>query len=127
MQETGASNFLLIDSERVLTSDLTDSFLHGVTRDSVLRLSADLGYRVEERAVSVDDVIAWAARPSGEVALTGTGVVLSGIGQLVHNGRHTTIGDGQIGPDATALRQAVTDLQRAARADPHRWLTPVLL
>ncbi|MCU1375749.1 MAG: Branched-chain amino acid aminotransferase, partial [Actinomycetia bacterium] len=46
VQETGASNFLLLDGERVVTPELTDSFLHGVTRDSVLRLAADLGYRV---------------------------------------------------------------------------------
>lgn len=125
VEETGASNFLLLDAEQVVTPELTGSFLHGVTRDSVLRLAADLGYRVEERPLTVDEVLSWAARPGAEAALTGTGVVLSGVGQLVHEGRRTTIGDGRPGPETAALREALTELQTAARADPHRWLTPV--
>ena len=48
VQETGASNFMLIDAERVVTPALTTSFLHGVTRDSILTLAGDLGYEVVE-------------------------------------------------------------------------------
>lgn len=125
VQETGASNFLLLDAERVITPELTGSLLHGVTRDSVLRIAADLGYRVEERPVTVDEVLAWAARPDAEAALSGTGVVLSGVGQIIHQGRRTTFGDGRVGPHTTALRQALTDIHTAKRADPHHWLTPV--
>ena len=40
VQETGASNVLLIDGEHVLTPALTDAYLHGVTRDSLLRVAA---------------------------------------------------------------------------------------
>lgn len=64
VQETGASNFLLLDAERVITPELTSSFLHGVTRDSVLRIGADLGYRVEERRITVDEVLEWAPDPT---------------------------------------------------------------
>jgi len=126
VQETGASNFLLLDGERVITPELTESFLHGVTRDSVLRIATDIGYRVEERSITVDDVLAWADRPDGEAALTGTGVVISGVGQLVHDGRRTTIGNGHVGPHTTSLRLALTDVQAAKRGDPHHWLTQVL-
>lgn len=123
--ETGASNFLLLDAERVITPELTESFLHGVTRDSVLRIAADLGYVVEERPVTVEEVVAWAARPDAEAALSGTAAVMSGVGQLVHDGRRITVGRGEVGPHTTALRQALTDLHAAKRSDPHGWLTPV--
>lgn len=125
VQETGASNFLLLDAERVITPELTESFLHGITRDSVLRIAADLGYLVEERPVTVDEVLAWAARPDGEAALSGTAAVMSGVGQLVHHGRRITVGRGDVGPHTAALRQALTDLHAAKRDDPHGWLTPV--
>lgn len=125
VQETGASNFLLLDAERVITPELTESFLHGITRDSVLRIAADLGYLVEERPVTVDEVLAWAARPDAEAALSGTAAVMSGVGQLVHQGRRITIGSGDVGPHTTALRQALTDLHAAKRPDEHHWLTPV--
>ena len=125
VQETGASNFLLIDAERVITPELTDSFLHGITRDSVLRIAADLGYRVEERPVTVEEVLAWVARPDAEAALTGTAAVMSGVGELVHRGRRIAVGTGKVGTQTKALRQALTKVHTAERADPHYWLTPI--
>src|SRR5437588_3409548 len=125
VQETGASNFLLIDAERVITPELTDSFLHGITRDSVLRIAADLGYRVEERPVTVEEVLAWVARPDAEAALTGTAAVMSGVGELVHRGRRIAVGTGQVGTQTTALRQALTKTHTAKRAHPHYCLTPI--
>jgi branched-chain amino acid aminotransferase len=125
VQETGASNFLLLDAERLVTPALNDSFLHGVTRDSILRLAADLGYAVEERTVTVDEVLAWAARPDAEAALSGTAAVMSGVGTLVHKGRRLTVGTGEVGPHTTALRAALAEVQTAQRPDTHGWLTPV--
>jgi branched-chain amino acid aminotransferase len=126
VQETGASNFLLLDGETVVTPELTPSFLHGVTRDSVLRIAEDLGCRVEERTVTVDEVVAWAARPDGEAALSGTAAVMSGVGELVVGGERIRVGTGEVGPQTLLLRQALTDLQTARHPDPHHWLTPVM-
>ncbi|MGI9335978.1 MAG: branched-chain-amino-acid transaminase, partial [Gammaproteobacteria bacterium] len=84
VQETGASNFLLINDDEVLTKPLTDAYLHGATRDSVLHLAADLGYEVSERDYSVDEMLEWAR--TGEAALSGTAAVLSGVGALVYQG-----------------------------------------
>lgn len=125
VEETGASNFLLLDDESVITPELTTSFLHGVTRDSVLRIAADLGYRVEERGVTVDEVLDWAARRSAEAALSGTAAVMTGVGQLIHQGQRTTIGNGEVGPNTMRLRHALGGIQRAERPDPEQWLTPV--
>jgi branched-chain amino acid aminotransferase len=125
VQETGASNILLLDGERVITPALNESFLHGITRDSLLRLASDLGYRVEQRPVTVDEVLAWAAKPDGEAALSGTAAVLAGVGELVHQGHRITVGSGDVGHHTTALRQALTDVHAATRPDPHHWLTAV--
>jgi branched-chain amino acid aminotransferase len=46
VQETGASNFVLIRKGELLTRSLDTSFLHGVTRDSLLVMARDLGYQV---------------------------------------------------------------------------------
>lgn len=126
VQETGASNFLLLDAERVVTPELTASFLHGVTRDSILTIAADLGYAVEERPVTVEEVLAWAARPDGEAALSGTAAVMSGVGELVYQGRRVTVGTGEVGQHTTALRAALADIHAARRPDSHAWLTPVV-
>jgi len=46
VQETGAANFLLIRDGELLTRSLDSTFLHGVTRDSLITLAGDLGYKV---------------------------------------------------------------------------------
>jgi branched-chain amino acid aminotransferase len=51
VQETGAANFLLIRDGKVLTRSLDSTFLHGVTRDSLLTLARDLGYDVVRAAL----------------------------------------------------------------------------
>jgi branched-chain amino acid aminotransferase len=125
VEETGASNVFLLDGERLITPALTDSFLHGVTRDSILTIAADLGYVVEERAVTVDELLAWASRPEGEVALSGTAAVIAGVGELVHGGRRLTVGTGAVGPTTARLRRTLAELHRGERPDDHGWLTPV--
>ena len=127
IEETGASNFLLVDGERVVTPELTGAFLHGVTRDSVLRIAADLGYEVEERAVGVDELIEWAARPDAEAALSGTAAVLAPVGHLVRDGERLPVGSGAVGEHTMRLRGALVDVHRAAVPDHHGWLTPVTL
>lgn len=125
VEETGASNFLLIDGERVVTPELTDAFLHGVTRDSLLTIAADLGFEVEERAVTIDDLLAWAARPDAEAALSGTAAALSPVGQLVLDGERIAVGTGDVGPNAVRLRDALREVQTGVRPDPGGWLTEV--
>lgn len=125
VEETGASNFLLIDRERVVTPALTDAFLHGVTRNAILTMAAELGYRVEERTVTVDEVLHWAARPDGEAALSGTAAVLAPVGELVVRGRRVPVGTGEAGPRTAALRAALSEVQTAHRPDAHGWLTAV--
>lgn len=125
VEETGASNFLLIDGERLVTPALTDAFLHGVTRDSLLRIAADLGYEVEERTLTLDELVGWAARPDAEAALSGTAAGLSPVGHLVVDGERIVVGTGQVGPNAVRLRDALREVQTGVRADPDGWLTAV--
>jgi len=123
VQETGAANFMLIDAQRVITPALNDTFLHGVTRDSLLRLAADMGYVVEERDVTVEEVLDWARRPDAEAALSGTAAVLSPVGKLMFQGEAVTVGSGDIGEHSMRLRKALTDLHVGAAPDPYGWLT----
>lgn len=120
VQETGAANFLLLGGERILTKQLDSTFLHGVTRDSLLQLARDRGWSVEERTIHPDEVLDWVA--TGEAALSGTAAVLAGVGSLVYQGKTYQVGSGAIGPDTDRLRQALVDVQRGLAPDHHGWL-----
>lgn len=125
VQETGATNFLLIDSNRIVTPALTESFLHGVTRDSILRIGMDLGYEIDERELTVQEILEWASRPDSEAALSGTAAVLAPVGTLVHEGGDVTVGAGVAGENTLRLRQALTDLHIGNATDRYGWLTEV--
>jgi branched-chain amino acid aminotransferase len=123
VQETGASNFLLLGEGRVLTRSLDSTFLHGVTRDSVLTLAREAGYRVEERLFDIAEMLEWAR--SGEAALSGTAAVLAGVGTLVYHGEEHRVGGGDVGAHTRRLRERLVSIQRGESKDTHGWLKRV--
>jgi branched-chain amino acid aminotransferase len=123
VQETGATNFFLLSDTEVVTKPLDGSFLHGVTRDSLLQIAGDAGYRVSERHLSVDDVLDWVSR--GEAAVSGTAAVLSGVGTLVHRDVEHRVGDGSVGANTRRLRKLLGEVHRGHSEDRHGWLTRV--
>lgn len=125
VQETGAANFLLIDDNEIITKDLDSSFLHGITRDSILTLARDLGMTVSERALSVEELIDRARKPTTEAALSGTAAVLTPVGSLIHDNTTITVGTGNGGPVTEKLRKALNAIQWGEAEDTHGWLTRV--
>jgi len=121
--ETGAANFFMGDDERIVTRNLDNSFLHGITRRSLLQIAQDLGYEVEERKITVDELKAWSEH--GEMFLTGTAAVVAPIGKVITRGEHVSIGDGEPGANTLKLRQALTDVQTGHSEDVHGWRTRV--
>ncbi|WP_102797031.1 branched-chain amino acid aminotransferase [Bowmanella denitrificans] len=125
VQETGAANFLLIDGNEIITKALDPSFLHGVTRDSILTLARDRGMKVSERQLTVDELLERAAKPDCEAALSGTAAVLTPVGTLIHDGKEYQVGTGLGGNTTNALRQALNEIQWGQASDSHGWLTKV--
>jgi branched-chain amino acid aminotransferase len=123
VQETGAANFLLIRKGKIVTRSLDATFLHGVTRDSLLAMARDDGYTVEERIFKVPEMLEWAR--DGEAALSGTAAVLAGVGVLIHRGQEYRLSGGDVGPVTQELRQKLVSIQRGEIADRHGWITRI--
>ena len=107
---------MLIDGQRLLTPALTDAYLHGVTRDSLLRLARHRGWSVEEREVNLAECVEWIARPDAELALTGTAAVVAPVGTLVVDGQPLTGRHGRPSPRTAELRAALIDIQTGRAA-----------
>ncbi len=125
VQETGAANFILIDGNEIITKGLDSSFLHGITRDSILTIARDMGMTVTERDFTVSELIERAQKPGSEAALSGTAAVLTPVGTLIHNGEEITVGSGEAGETTLKLRQALNDIQWGKAEDKFGWLTKI--
>ncbi len=123
VQETGAANFLLVSDDEIITKPLDTTFLHGMTRDSILRLGAELGYTISERPITVDELIDKVS--TYEACLSGTAATLSPVGALVYRGEEIPVRDGEPGPNRAKLQKALQDIQYGLAADTHGWLTEV--
>jgi len=123
VQETGAANFLLLRDGHLLTRGLDTTFLHGVTRDSLITLARDNGYEVSERIFHVNEMLEWVK--TGEAALSGTAAVLAGVGTLIYRGSEYRVGSGDVGPLTRALRAQLVAIQQGEAADRHGWLQRV--
>jgi len=121
--ETGAANFFMVDDNRLVTRNLDDSFLHGVTRSSIITMANDLGYTIEERSVPSSEILDRVA--DTEMFLSGTAAVISPVGSLISEGSTLPVRDGQPGPNTMKLRNALVAVQSGAAADPHGWRTTV--
>ncbi len=125
VQETGASNFLLIDGDEIITKNLDSTFLHGVTRDSILALARDKGMQVSERALSTDELFERIAKPECEAALSGTAAVLTPVSTLIRNGKPHKVGSGLEGKTTAALRAELNAIQWGQAEDKFNWLQSV--
>jgi branched-chain amino acid aminotransferase len=57
IEESGTMNVMFIINDTLITSQTSGTILKGITRDSVLTLARDWGMKVEERNVSVAEVV----------------------------------------------------------------------
>ena len=118
VQETGASNFMLIDGNTIRTKGLTDEFLHGVTRDSVLKVAKDLGYTIDERNLTVAE-LQKAIENGAEAILTGTAAVISPVTSFVIDGKEIPVASQE---RALAIRAAITAIQYGETPDRYSWI-----
>jgi branched-chain amino acid aminotransferase len=84
IEESGMMNVMFVINDSLVTPPLSDSILDGVTRDSLLTLANDLGYKTEERPVSVDELeTAFRNKTITEAFGAGTAAVVAPI-QTIH-------------------------------------------
>ena len=122
IEEVGAMNIVFKIAGKVVTPMLNGSILPGITRDSVLTLCRDWGYDVEERRISVDELIAAAHNGTlEEVFGTGTAAVVSPVGKLRYKDEVFVIGDGKIGELTQKLYDELTGIQWGKRPDTRGW------
>ena len=126
VEEVGVMNVMFVIDGKVITPSLErGTVLKGVTRDSAIILLREMGYEVEERNLSVDEIVD--AHKKGlfqEIFGVGTAAVVSMIKQLAH-GEYLMEFDPENMPIAKSLKQALHELRMGRKADNHGWMVKI--
>ena len=122
IEEVGAMNVMFKIDGKVVTPALTGSILPGITRDSCLTMLRSWGVEVEERLISIDELMEAADNGKLEEAWgTGTAAVVSPIGELNYNGKSVVVNNFEIGETAQKLYDELTGLQWGNKPDTFGW------
>lgn len=126
IEEVGSMNVMFKIAGTVVTPMLSGSVLPGITRNSCLKLLRDWGVPIEERLVSVDELMeALQAGALEEAFGCGTAAVVSPIGELRYDDVQLSVGGGRIGTLTQRLYDELTGIQYGRRPDPHGWICRV--
>ncbi len=114
--EGSAMNIFIVRDGVLITPSKTQAILEGITRRSVLQIAQDLGIPIEERAIDRSELYV-----SDEAFFSGTGAQISWIAKIDHR----TIGDGQIGPITSQIRDLFFRVVRGEEKKYESWCTKI--
>jgi branched-chain amino acid aminotransferase len=123
VEELGATNVMFVLEGVVATPPTSGTILEGVTRESIGILCRELGIPFVQRAIHIEEVFGGLENGDcSEIFGCGTAAVISAVGELVDGERNFRVGDGNEGPVARRLREALTAIQFGTAPDTHGWL-----
>ncbi|MEM6577765.1 MAG: aminotransferase class IV [Pseudomonadota bacterium] len=105
--EGGATSFFIVTEGTVIARPVDNSILHGITRQTMLRVADELGYSVEYRKITLDEALA-----ADEAFITGASSYIEPVVQI----DGAAIGEGAPGPYTLALRARYLETVRAGPA-----------
>ena len=120
IEEVSSCNFFAVKGKTIATPALGGSILPGITRKSVIELAKKKGYVVEERNVSVEEVL-----DADECFCTGTAVVVVPVGSVTHRGEKKVFKGGKVGEVGQSLYDELTGIQAGKLEAPDGWLVNV--
>jgi branched-chain amino acid aminotransferase len=126
VQECGTMNVFFIIGDKAITPDLSHgTILDGMTRQSIITLLGDLGFNVEERQLSIDEITdAYKAGKSIEAFGTGTAATISMIKELKYKDfvMHFEVDKWKTAP---ALKTILSEIKEGLREDKYNWMWKV--
>ena len=123
VEEVGAMNVFFVMGDTVVTPELSGSILPGVTRKSVIEILKDWGKKVEERLISIDEVLkAYDDGKLVEAFGSGTAAVISPIGEFVYGEKSMKLDEEKPGELTQKIFDELAGIQYGTREDKRGWL-----
>ena len=107
--EAGSSSFFFIKDQTLIVRPVSNEILHGITRQTMLRVASEQEIAVEERIYKLDEALA-----ADEAFLTAASIYVLPVSHI----DDTKIGDGMVGDFTLALRAGFLQTARAEFYQP---------
>ncbi|MFN0112356.1 MAG: branched-chain amino acid transaminase [Blastocatellia bacterium] len=116
LAEGAVENIFLIKDGKLLTNDENSSILLGITRDSAIQIARHLGYEVEIRILTLDELLS-----ADEIFLTGTAMEIAPVRQVDDK----VIGNGGRGPITEQIQKTFFEIVAGRKPEFSHWLHQV--
>jgi branched-chain amino acid aminotransferase len=114
--------FFYLKSGELVTPELGDTILPGITRASIIELARDKGIRVSERKIAIDEAL----ESAGECFVSGTAAGVTPIDSSTYSGKKTVFNSGKTGELSASLRDTLKGIQYGTIPETKGWLTRVM-
>ena len=121
IEEAGTMNLFFRIDDKLITSPISDSILDGITRKSIFEIAKNLNIEVEERPVSVDEIVE--AQSNGslkEIFGTGTAVVVLPIKSFGYKNKDYSLSE-ITNSYSNILKDKLTDIQYNKSEEYEKW------
>ena len=123
IEEVGTSNIFFKVDGKFITPELHGTILPGITRKSVIELLRFWGEEVEERRITIDELVDWYhAGKVEEVFGSGTAAVVSPIGGLEYQGEDMVFNNNEIGEYTQKIYDTLFGMQTGVVKDEMGWI-----
>ncbi|XP_043707814.1 branched-chain-amino-acid aminotransferase 5, chloroplastic-like isoform X4 [Telopea speciosissima] len=116
LEEVSSCNVFVVKDSVISTPAIKGTILPGITRKSIIDVARSQGFQVEERLVSVEELL-----DADEVFCTGTAVVISPVGSITYLGKRVSYGDSKVGVVSQQLYTTLTSMQMGLSEDKLGW------
>ncbi len=123
IQEVGTMNLFFVIGDKVVTPNTDGAILKGITRKSFIDILKNKGIEVEERKISIDEVIE--AHNNGELKEifgSGTAAVVSHVADLTHKDVKMVLPPVEDRKIGNMLKKEINDIRTGVIADPFGWV-----
>jgi branched-chain amino acid aminotransferase len=124
IQEVGTMNIFFKIGGKFITPSLSGSILAGITRDSVITLLKDKGYEVEERPITITEIVEAAKNGALEEAFgTGTAVFIAKIEAIGYKDQEIKVSEDN--PVANWVTDTMNAIRSGSAPDKFSWMKEV--
>jgi branched-chain amino acid aminotransferase len=113
--------FFYLKSGELITPELGDTILPGITRASIIELARDNKVKVLERKISIEEAL----EETKECFVTGTAAGATPIASLTYAGKKTVFNKGKVGEFTACMRDTLKGIQYGTLPDTKGWTVRV--